>query len=426
MKHLFSLLLLFLALFLTQKLFATTITGIITDKVTQKPIESASVFLAGTTTGTYTDAEGRFSIHSNEEEPGTLVVTHIGFCNSFITLKKEQKEQNIALKPLEHELQSVQIYAKDSHRKQNMENFKIGLFGNSKAGKNCTILNPEIIHLIRKPLSRINEYELIATADSAILIENKLLGYTLRYTLIAFRQSTYETSFMGYPFFIDHISEIKHPEKTLKAREEAYAGSQMHFLRSVYNKDYENQGFLLFKTRTGNHLPIMDGAYGLLSDSILTGGKVGKHLIQTEERLNLANCTYFSTDCSALLYEQAFEIRYTLNGEDKTYQKTKTHYYGLKREYGNQTTLIKLRDGQAIFFPNGSLKNPHDMVIMGYWGYKKLGELLPWNYQSIEKDKNIPTLSTQKKTDKKPAVNIETVKKRPAGLNEDIDHATNL
>lgn len=56
----------------------TTIEGTVVDRVTQQPLQGASVYLEGTTEGTSTNTDGYFSISvANEEQ--TLVISYVGY-----------------------------------------------------------------------------------------------------------------------------------------------------------------------------------------------------------------------------------------------------------------------------------------------------------------------------------------------------------
>jgi len=59
--------------------------GKVTDGITKKPIEGASIIIKNTNTGTFTDADGQFSITANRNSQ--LVISYIGF---------QQKQVNVS------------------------------------------------------------------------------------------------------------------------------------------------------------------------------------------------------------------------------------------------------------------------------------------------------------------------------------------
>src|SRR5690606_30365541 len=60
-----------------------TIRGQVTDE-TATPLPGVSVLVKGTTTGTITDADGRFTLNVPDE--GTIVFSYVGFVTQEITL----------------------------------------------------------------------------------------------------------------------------------------------------------------------------------------------------------------------------------------------------------------------------------------------------------------------------------------------------
>lgn len=83
MKYLFTLL---IGACCAYAALAQTITGVVQDAETDKPLVGASVALKGTSAGTVTGSSGRFSIHTEKQPPYTLVVSMLGFGQREITV----------------------------------------------------------------------------------------------------------------------------------------------------------------------------------------------------------------------------------------------------------------------------------------------------------------------------------------------------
>ena len=66
-----------------------TITGIVIDAQTQKPIVHAEVFISGTTTGCITNKDGSFSLES-PFFPCVVVVDHVSYDSYIKTLKFQE------------------------------------------------------------------------------------------------------------------------------------------------------------------------------------------------------------------------------------------------------------------------------------------------------------------------------------------------
>ncbi len=72
--------------------FAQTekVTGIIKDKITRQGIYSATVTIKGTTIGTNTDFDGRFTLNIDLSKTQTLVVSYLGYKPASITVNKSK------------------------------------------------------------------------------------------------------------------------------------------------------------------------------------------------------------------------------------------------------------------------------------------------------------------------------------------------
>lgn len=375
-------------------IFSATINGLVKDAASGKPMESVSVFIAGTTFGTTTQKDGSFSLTFAPSGSLQLVFAHLGYQT------ENRNVSDIPLnQPLTIELQIktlqipvVNVYAKETNRKKNLTEFLNAFLGDSEFGKKCSVLNPDVIHLVRKPIpGKIGQDQLIAYADSTLIIENKTLGYTIRYTLESFSLSHYQLSFYGYPLFEDNLARLKNHERILENRERAFQGSQMHFFRSLSNKTLQQEGFLLFKVEKEHSYGMSNNVWGLMSDSVFVS-EPNKHMVQTETPLNLMNEIYYMEKSAALQYYEPFEVRYVLNGEDKTYRNNLAYHSGMKRNLGQQTTIVKIQGFPLLFFPNGAYKHSRDLVTIGYWSFKKVGEILPWDYQPPKTAKQVVTL----------------------------------
>lgn len=374
--------------------YSANISGTVTDAATGKPMPYVSVFIAGTTSGTTSGVDGAYSLNFVASGSAQLVFAHLGYRTESRNVSEIPLNQplRIEMQLKMQQIPAISVFAKDSNRKKNMEEFLIGFLGDSEFGKKCTILNPDVIHLVRKPIpGKIGQNELIAYSDSDLIIENKLLGYTIRYTLESYSQSIYHVTFKGYPLFLDDLVGVRNQEKIRENRERAYQGSQMHFFRSLTNKTLQEDGFLIFKVEKDGNWGMSSNGYGLMSDSVFVPEPL-MHMVQTKTSLNLMEETFYLEKSAALQYNQPFEVRYTLNGEDKAYVANWVYYSGMNRTLGQQTTIVKIPNIPLIFYTNGACVNAGNLVTIGYWSFKKVGEILPWDYQPPKTAKQVVTL----------------------------------
>ncbi|MDR2233269.1 MAG: DUF5686 and carboxypeptidase regulatory-like domain-containing protein, partial [Tannerella sp.] len=82
--------------------------GNVTDSVTSENLPYVTVMLRGTSFGTRTDDDGKFSFSANTDSL-TLFVSYIGYESQYILLKRGVNRLNILLKPISIELTEVVI-----------------------------------------------------------------------------------------------------------------------------------------------------------------------------------------------------------------------------------------------------------------------------------------------------------------------------
>ena len=100
---------------LTSKVGAqtTTITGVVTDSITEAPLSFISVFLGGTTTGVMTDDNGRYTIRTSNTNFSEIGASSLGYREKRIPIKPGGTHViNIALRPSDYILKDVNIRPK--------------------------------------------------------------------------------------------------------------------------------------------------------------------------------------------------------------------------------------------------------------------------------------------------------------------------
>jgi iron complex outermembrane receptor protein len=101
------------------------IKGRVVDNQTNEPLPGVSIAVKGTTTGTATDAEGRFELAVARGQQ--LVMTHLGFKN--LTLTVQNEVLNVGLEPETVSLTEVVVTGYDSRRTILRTPGSIGLVG---------------------------------------------------------------------------------------------------------------------------------------------------------------------------------------------------------------------------------------------------------------------------------------------------------
>ena len=247
MKRFFFTLCLF---FLSLGVFAQQgyiISGKIIDEATKQPMLGASVFAENTTIGTATAADGTFQL----ELPNggyNLVVSFTGYqteTKRISTADAANRDIVIELKQKEKSLDDVVVKATyevadglEKYGEFFLENF----IGKTENSKHCSIKNKEVLKFFY--YKRANRLKILASAP--LVIVNDALGYTIKYELDSFTHeyNTQVSQYTGYPLFEEMQAEDEAQKtKWNTARQLAYNGSILHFMRSLYNKKLKEEGF---------------------------------------------------------------------------------------------------------------------------------------------------------------------------------------
>ena len=75
----------------------TTITGTVVDDISQQPIPSANVVIAGTSIGTATDFDGAFTLSTDQNPPFTIQVSSVGFSSKDIEVTSKNQKFTVVL-----------------------------------------------------------------------------------------------------------------------------------------------------------------------------------------------------------------------------------------------------------------------------------------------------------------------------------------
>jgi len=224
-------------------LHAQAIKGRVTDAVTGKPIENASVYLDGTSQGTTSDSEGNFMLNNNLQTKAPLVVSYLGYQSQ--TIKNyEQTNLNLALKRKVMVLNEVTISTDQIRRARALRIFMNEFIGANN--NDCAISNPDDIYFKYDKKQEL----LTADAEKPLVITNKVLGYKITFFLASFSRTPLKTQYKGNYFFTEDTAGLKPAaiQKIIKARDDAYFGSRMHFIRALWANELDRNYFSIYKT----------------------------------------------------------------------------------------------------------------------------------------------------------------------------------
>ena len=238
--------LLFLLFFLPAILYGQgfTINGKIVSKESGRGLAGASVFLSNSSFGTTSSSEGVFTL--NRLKPGqyTLVVTAVGFAeyNKVIMVNGDIADMTITMEPRAIMLREVTISGTSrADWNRNYALFKGEFIGTDENAKECVVINPKVLDFTYRK----SKQTLIASSDEFLIVENKALGYRVKFLLNAFSSDKIEgrLSYQGSRLFEELPGSAAQKKKWQVKRDRAYYGSSMHFFRSLYQNKLNQEGF---------------------------------------------------------------------------------------------------------------------------------------------------------------------------------------
>lgn len=352
----------------------SVISGRILNQADTKPLANANVFLSNATIGDKTVADGTFTLRNVKYGKYDLVVSIVGFetyRQTILVNTNSVKLPDILIFPKTIGLKEVKIKPEyDPNWDRNYSLFKDEFLGTSALAKECKILNPELLDLKYDE----NTKTLTATSVDFLEIENRALGYRVRYLLTSFTKdnSNYTAQklfYLGSALFLDLKGTPAQEKQWQKNRLDAYRGSEMHFLRAALANRIEDEGFRAFQ-------------YATIPD--LRPGKTSKPDKSVKKLLNYPlskKDIVKTTDLDGI-----YSLGCDLDGIHITYDKN--HHLPKKGRMANldninnkEATLLTFNAPYLLFDNNGGVVNPGAIYFSGIWGRSRIAELLPVDYE---------------------------------------------
>jgi len=235
----------------------------------------------------------------------------------------------------------------DKYGKFFLENF----IGSTPNALQCTLQNPEAVHFYYYKKSE----KLKILATEPIVISNLALGYNLRYQLDSFMYyyKTQVSSYRGYCFFSEMDSSFAQQRIWSANRKKAYDGSKLQFMRSYYDSTLNEDGY---------EIALLDSMHDKRFDIISNPYDTSYYGM------------YDSTHEVEVSYPRKISVTYKKKPEPEYLNKFK-----LPLNVRSQISFIDLLDAIEIK-ENGYFYDQKDWVSQGYWSWKNLADLLPYDY----------------------------------------------
>jgi len=372
------------------------ITGVVQDSVTHEPLAFASVFLANTTLGATTNENGAFVLDRVPKGTYDIVGSYVGYRLSkqsiTVTAGATAPAVTLRLPSSGPQLGEVVVHA-DAHQEDNYRKF-IDLFvGRTAFSKQCRLTNPEDVDVDFNDTTK----TLTASTNNYVQVENKALGYRLKYFGMNFQynETTDAVSYEGQTVFEEMKPKDENQRRQWAAnRLEAYNGSLTHFLKSVYDNKVKENNFLAQQVRLVVPERAARAEAALRKkktpftraelDSLRTWSELppvaqlnpAARPIDSLRRVAADGRVFlrFSDELQVAYFGEAPDPAYTLPMSPIGPAAEKT--MPAKR----QVSRLSLLAPETELNPNGTLENPFDVGRGEYWGFQRIGELLPLDY----------------------------------------------
>lgn len=336
------------------------ISGKVILSETGEPLQGASVFAENTTLGTATDTEGKFKLylpHGGYD----IVVTYTGYQSESVRVSSSGNNEPVTftLKRKEEELGDVVVVASNEVKDgwERYGDFFIHEFiGQTANALQCEIKNKETVKFY---YSKKRDRLKIKTSEP-LIIENRALGYIIRYSLDSFTHdyATKISFYTGNPLF-ETIPDASDVQKAIwkSARNEAYKGSILHFMRSLYNKQLKDEGFEIQFVVNNNgtqHSVKLDDYYNSLR-------------YNKDDETGLVTINPFQRNIGVLYLKEKPLPGFNVANE--------------KEPSGFQFSILSIAPDEVITVEqNGFYFDQTAITISAYWTWEKVGDQLPYDY----------------------------------------------
>lgn len=340
-----------------------TINGTVEDG-NHQPLKSATVFISGSEKMTMTDEKGRFTL--TNLSPGNFQVSAsmLGYSplTEWVSVHGTSVVVNVVLETKSIVLSTVKIGSSRAWAR-NYEVFKDQFLGRTKNGLQCTIINPEVLSF------GTTKSTLNAETDDFLIIENKRLGYRIRYRLKYFNYNTdtQNLGFDGEAGFEPLDNKADKNNKWEQNRLETYKGSMMHFLRSAYNNTALKQGFLTYTVfKETPRFTMLAAKY--------TEVNIDRRPIKFDTIATIIDDSFLALKAKQLYV--VYDPSAAAAAIKKPYDKPKD--YTLTLDKGS---TLKFYLDKAIIDERGSYADYRTFLIKGDWSRIRIGDRLPFEYQ---------------------------------------------
>jgi hypothetical protein len=381
------------------------LSGVVLDSLTRQPLPFGTVFLANTTLGATTDDAGRFAFARVPAGTYEVVASYVGYQlrRQVVTVGIQPQELAFQLPASANALREVVVRPHPNNPNDYLK-FASTFLGGTSFSRQCRIRNPDAVRVDYD----LDSNELTATCSDYLTVENRALGYRVKYYGLDFHLNFREQwmSFYGSPVFEPMKARSRKEQRRWEAnRQQAYIGSLTHFLRSVQANEVESQGFKVQRLRRVPN-PARSRADSLLAllraraatlrplnpqqfdDSLSRLVKVPAQFtyLFTQPLPATQFREVLPTGRVALRFADLLQVTFDREPADPAYieytARTSAPGSTLPAGLSTQVSVLHLQQQPRVELQmNGQPVNPLGLLTEGYWGFEKMGEFMPVDYE---------------------------------------------
>ncbi|WP_300673234.1 carboxypeptidase-like regulatory domain-containing protein [Soonwooa sp.] len=377
-----------LLLFSMLNVFGQVIKGSVVNDASQR-ISGVSVYIDGTKIATSSSQDGSFQLDV------------LGQKNAILVFKKDDYE-SVSVKASDYfdkslkvvlnkvsEIEEVVIipYTEEAYR--NYINYFLSAF----IGENQNDVKIKNVRSLKFSYDKQKKF-LQVKAPKTLIIENKKLGYEIQYNLINFSVdfNSKIQKFSGTSFF----KETKNSGQTKINRMNAYNGSLMHFLRSLYLEKTREEAFEINKI-----IKIPNPKYPTKAELEKLADfrkmiKQNNTIKLPEDVMDIAKRSKESQFVLALVERDLADSKILEISNGQKYltfpdilQVKFSKYFYEKKGSGfvksqlpiSQSSYMYVEGQSFEIYPDGNCSSPDDLLTDGDFGRNKIENLLPLDYK---------------------------------------------
>ena len=335
-----------------------TLTGLVLDDSTGRPLSGAHVFVPRSMSGTTTDSTGQYRLEGLPPGAIRLFASHVGYeplRRSHVVSHDTTLTDTLRLQPTVVQAGSLTVEAeRDDEWAEHRRRFERLFIGEGPWAHECVLQNPEVL---RFDTAWWGKFEV--SARRPLHFVNRRLGYRVRYHLTEFEQVGDRVRWDGEPYFEPLTPrDSAEARRWARNRRRAFHGSLQHFLLALLHDSVSEEQFRMHRLRRDP----------------FRGGDPDRVPVNRDDLLHPSPDTTVE-----LSFFDRLEVIYDGEPEAPAY----LDWIGARRApRSHQRSVIELNERPIHIDPQGEIVEPYGATLYRYFSYSaRLAQMLPRTYR---------------------------------------------